>query len=223
MNARRGYALLEMVVAIAIFAVLAALAYGALDSVVRTRAGLDASAARLKALQLGVSAFERDLRAAFARPVRGLYGETLPALAGAAEGIELTHHQYASPVAGSARAALARTTWAVDGEVLVRSGWAALDRAPDSRPIRRELVADCTRLRLRYLDAGGGWRDAWPPRDGPESAPDRLPRAVEFRMTLRDAGEIRRVIELPDGSPARAPQPGAPGPPGQPPPPGAQP
>ena len=199
MNARRGYVLLELVVAIAIFAVLAVLAYGSLDSIVRTRAGLDEAGTRLRALQLGVSAFERDLRAATARPVRGLYGETLPALQGTAEALELTHHEYASPVAGSARAALARATWTLEGEVLVRSGWATLDRAPDARPLRRELLDDCTRLRLRYLDAGGAWRDAWPPRDGAESAPDRLPRAVEFRVVLRDAGEIRRVVELADG------------------------
>jgi general secretion pathway protein J len=206
MNARRGHVLLELVVAIAIFAVLAALAYGALDSVVRTRAGLDAATVRLKALQLGVSALERDLRAAIARPVRGPYGETRPALQGTAEAIELTHHQYASPVAGSTRAALGRATWTLDQESLVRSYWATLDRAPDARPILRELIDDCTGLRLRYLDAGGAWRDAWPARDGPDSAPDRLPRAVEFRIVLRDAGEFRRIVELPDGpAPPTAP------------------
>mgnify|MGYP003462655442 CR=1 FL=1 len=76
----RGFALFELLVAMAIFSVLAALAYGGLSSVARTRGELEASGARLKALQLGVAQIGRQLRQAAVRPVRGSYGESLPAL-----------------------------------------------------------------------------------------------------------------------------------------------
>ena len=48
------------------------------------------------------------------------------------------------------------------------------------------------------LDSGRTWRDEWPPRSGPDAAPDRLPRAVEFRFELGDLGPIQRLVELPD-------------------------
>ena len=60
----RGFALFELLVAMAIFSVLAALAYGGLSSVARTRGELEASGARLKALQLGVAQLGRQLRQA---------------------------------------------------------------------------------------------------------------------------------------------------------------
>jgi type II secretion system protein J len=62
------------------------------------------------------------------------------------------------------------------------------------------MLADVEALTLRYLDAGGGWRDEWPPRAGADARSDVLPRAVEFRLRLADLGEITRVVELPEGN-----------------------
>jgi hypothetical protein len=55
-----------------------------------------------------------------------------------------------------------------------------------------------TALRLRYLGADNAWRDRWPPSEGDDDTRAlELPRAVEFRITTADAGELRRVVELP--------------------------
>jgi general secretion pathway protein J len=194
---RRGFALFELLVALAIFSVLATMAYGGLSSVARTRAGLEASGARLKALQLGVAQLGRQLRQAAARPVRGSYGESLPAMVGTAATLELSHRDYASP-AQPQRAALMRSSWSLDQERVVRDDWPVLDRVGSTRAVRRVVLEDCTQLRLRYLDGGGEWRDQWPPRSGPDAAPDRLPRAVEFRFELADLGPIVRMVELAD-------------------------
>ena len=193
----RGFALFELLVAMAIFSVLAALGYGGLSSVARTRGELEASGARLKALQLGVAQIGRQLRQAAVRPVRGSYGESLPALSGTATTLELSHRDYASPVQPY-RAALMRSSWSLDQDRIVRDDWPVLDRAASTRPVRRVVLEDASLLRLRYLDSGRTWRDEWPPRSGPDAAPDRLPRAVEFRFELGDLGPIQRLVELPD-------------------------
>lgn len=191
----RGFSLLEVMVAVAIFAVIAVLAYGGLDAVTRARAQTAAAAQRLAALQFSVTTLEHDLREALPRPVRGAAGEQLPALVGTPSTLELTHAGFASPLT-EVSAMLARNAWSLGDDGLQRARWAVLDRAPDSRPIRRTVLEGATRLRLRYMARNGQWRDTWPPRDGPEAALDSLPRAVEFALDGDDFGHVERRVEL---------------------------
>ena len=95
----RGFTLLEVLVAVALFAVAAALAFGGLDALTRARSRLDAGNERLGRLQFAVGLLERDLRSAAARGVRDGYGAPLPALLGTRERVELTRHGHANALA----------------------------------------------------------------------------------------------------------------------------
>jgi general secretion pathway protein J len=197
---RRGFTLLELLVAVAVFAALAVAAWGGLASIARTRAALAARQDRFKAITRAVSALERDLRQAVDRPVRGNDGHPLPALAGTAASIEFSHLGFANPRA-EPRSHLQRVVYWLDGNTLRRGRYAVLDRAPNSVLVTDVLLSDTGDWRLRYLGCDGAWRDAWPPSELPPcagtSALDALPRAVEFRLVIADPGEIRRVVELP--------------------------
>lgn len=195
MSAVRGFSLLEVLVAVAIFAVLSVVAYGALDATIRARAQSNEAAARLAALQAAVLALERDLREAAPRPVRGAVGERLPALEGGPAGFEVTHAAFAS-LSSEPSARLARSGWALADGALTRARWPVLDRAPATRAALRPMLQGVATLRLRYLDAGGGWRESWPPRDGPDALPERLPRAVEFTLAGDDFGSVVRRVAL---------------------------
>jgi general secretion pathway protein J len=199
----RGFSLIELVVALAVFAALAAAAYGGLAGVARTRGVLVERQQRLAGIMRAVSSFERDLRQAVSRPVRGNgRGETVPALAGAADRIELTRLGFANPRA-EPRSNLERVGYGMDSHALQRARYAVLDRAPNSQPGVSVLVENVDALRLRYFGSDGVWRDNWPPKELPPGAPDGvaiselLPRAVEFRIDTADLGELRRVVELP--------------------------
>ena len=200
-----GFSLLELLVALAVFAALAAAAYGGLASVARTRGALAAEQDRFAAVMRTVSAFERDLRQAIARPVRGNNGMPLQALAGGSDAVELTRLGYANPLA-EPRSHLERVAWAVDRGVLRRGRWLVLDRAPDSAPQWRDLLADAGELRLRYLGCDATWRESWPPRESGcgDMTLASLPRAVEFRFAPKGLGEIRRIVELPSTMPVNA-------------------
>jgi general secretion pathway protein J len=212
MKRARGFSLIELVVALAVFAALAAAAYGGLAAIARTRGALAAQQDRFAAVTRAVSAMERDLRQTISRPVRGNNGADQPALFGRADSLELTRLGYANPLA-EPRSHLERVVYGVDRGGLRRGRYAVLDRAPDSAPIMRDLLARTRELRLRYYGSDGVWRDAWP---ADAQQPAALPRAVEFRFVLDDLGEIRRVVELPSTLPAAAAaatQDGAPPPP----------
>lgn len=200
-----GFSLIELLVAMAVFAALAAAAYGGLAQLARTRAALAAQQDRLAAVTRAVAALERDLRQAVSRSVLGNgRNDVLPALAGAPAGVELTRFGYANPRA-EPRSNLERVAYALDGEALRRGRYAVLDRVPDSVPATTVLLERVDGLRLRYLGCDGGWREAWPPSAPPDCGrviekSALLPRAVEFRFVLPDLGEIRRLVELPSSS-----------------------
>ena len=197
-----GFSLIELLVALAVFAALAAAAYGGLAEIARARGALAERQDRFAAMTRAVSTVERDLRQAVSRPVRGnARGEPLPALMGAADRIELTRLGFANPRA-EPRSNLERVAYVVDAGRLQRGRYAALDRAPGSVPATSALLDRVDALRLRYLGGDGIWRDAWPPAElsgvpaGTQPI-EWLPRAIEFRLDTRDMGQLRRVIELP--------------------------
>ncbi|MET0230176.1 MAG: type II secretion system minor pseudopilin GspJ [Rhodanobacteraceae bacterium] len=207
----RGFSLIELVVALAVFAALAAATYGGLASVARTRGELQAKQDRLAAIVRAVSIVERDLRQAVSRPIRGnARGEPVAALVGGADRIEVTRLGFANPRA-EPRSNLERVAYAVDETGLRRGRYAVLDRAPESAPAVSTLLGDVAGWRLRYLGVDGVWRSAWPPSEAPpgtEADVDPLallPRAIEFRLATRDTGELRRVVELPSAITSIAP------------------
>lgn len=191
-----GFSLLEVLVAVAVFAVVAVLAWGGLDTLARSRAHLAEQSASLTALQRAVGRLERDLRQAAVRPVRDVDGSVLPALRGGEGGVELTRYA-AGGGWQSAAPALERLAWRCRDGRLERWRWPVLDRAPNTRAeieTALERVHDC---RWRYFD-GFNRLDRWPPE---AAQTQRLPRAVELRFTREGEGEYRRLLELPDAGP----------------------
>ena len=131
----RGFSLIELLVALAVFAALAAAAYGGLAQIAQTRGALARQQDRFAEIVRAVSMLERDLRQAVSRPVRGRGREDhLPALAGTGDRIELTRIGFANPLA-EPRSNLERVAYAVDGQRLMRGRYAALDRPPDAAPV----------------------------------------------------------------------------------------
>jgi len=207
---RRGFSLVELLVALAVFAAMAAAAYGGLAEIARARGALAERQDRFAAAVRAVSAFERDLRQAVARPVRGNgRGEQIPAFVGSSDRIELTRMGFANPRA-EARSNLERIGYAVSDRKFQRGRYAVLDRAPGTTATATAMIDQVGALRLRYLGTDGVWRDAWPPTDlvaggsATNSPSTQLPRAVEFRLDLADLGELRRVVELPSSIPDSA-------------------
>lgn len=193
----RGFSLIEVLIALAIFSIIAAVAFISLSTLATTRAALDAERAKVEALALAVGALDRDLAQALARPVRGIGGQILPALAGAPSAIELSHAGFAT-LAASGSGLVRRSGYALVRGTLARTRFAMVDRADSSRPPDADLMLDAiTRLEFRYLDSSDVWQAQWPPPGGPDARIDALPRAVEYTVDGDGFGRIRRVVALP--------------------------
>ncbi|HTN31479.1 MAG TPA: type II secretion system minor pseudopilin GspJ [Pseudomonas sp.] len=199
MKAARGFTLLELLIAIALFALLGVGTYRLLDSVLRADAATRQQELRLRELSRGMAAFERDLRQLLARPVRAPYGDALAALLGEGrerQTLEFTRGGWRNPT-GIARSGLQRVRWEVRDGHWQRQYWQILDQAQDSQPRTQQVLEGVSGWRLRYLDRYGHWQESWP--DGvDEQSLNLLPRAVELSLEHRHYGVLRRLFHLPE-------------------------
>ena len=194
----RGFTLLELLVALAIFAVLATTTYAGLVNVLSQRAAVAQQAERLQALQRSYRLLGRELAQFAARGIRDSHGDYQPALqlGGPAPGLEFTHGGWFNPV-DRPRAVLQRVRYGLDQDRLLRFSWQVLDRAQDSAPLEQELLTQVRDLRVRLLDEHNEWHEQWPPATLlPGQPPPATPRAAEVILELDDLGELRWLFRL---------------------------
>ncbi|WP_373387942.1 type II secretion system minor pseudopilin GspJ [Pseudomonas alcaligenes] len=198
---QRGFTLLEVLIAIAIFALLAMATYRMLDSVLQTDRGQRQQEQRLRELTRAMAAFERDLLQVRLRPVRDPLGDLLPALRGSSGRdtlLEFTRSGWRNPL-GQPRATLQRVRWQLEGERWQRAYWTVLDQAQDSQPRVQQVLDGVRRFDLRFLDQEGRWLQDWPPANSAaDEALTQLPRAVVLVVEHRHYGELRRLWRLPE-------------------------
>ena len=202
---QRGFTLLEMLVALTVFALVSAMVYGGQTAVLKMKEGTERQALLLKQLQSAMLMLERDLSQHVPRPVRDEYGDARPALEVSDYGdyrISLSRAGWLNPL-GQPRSTLQRVAYGVADEKLWRYSWNTLDRAQGSEPYKVELLGHVRELSFRFLDGGGEWQESWPPLDGAlaggETPAAVVPLAVELTLELTDVGSFRRVIPLAEG------------------------
>jgi general secretion pathway protein J len=194
-----GFTLIEVLVAMAVFAVLSALAYMTLGQTLSNSEMLTERMDRLQAVQRTMSLLSTELLQAAPRSIRGDLGDTQPALIsdfGAAFALQLTHNGWPNS-AGVPRSTQQRTAYRIEDDELVRYHWNVLDRTASNIAVATVLLDNIESLTFRFLQQNGEWTEQWPPTSGqPSSDTNLLPRAVTIVLVLPDEGELTRVVEV---------------------------
>ena len=200
MNAR-GFTLMELLVAIVIFAIVSAIAMEGYNQLIRQSDIVDAGAARTRAVQSTMQRLNLDFSSLEPRPVRQPLGDGLqPALLAEERGgdrlAEFTHSGWSNP-AGVPRSTLQRVAYRIDDKKLIREYWLALDRTMTSEPESAVLLDRVNEVKFRFMDPNRSWHEQWPPLGySPTEAPWVRPIAVEITLDLEDWGELKRLIEV---------------------------
>lgn len=193
-----GFTLLEMVVAIGIFSIVAAISYASLNRFLDARDIISLRQAQLRSLQSAMTLMEQDMRFMVNRPVRDGFGDEEGALVSAGalelaagEIVRLTTSQPHPSLPAASQ--LRRVAWRlVDGE-LQRVTWAVLDRDQDSQEFVRTLVRSVDLATIQYLSYDGGQSLQ---SDSEWTNTNTLPVGVEFELTLRDGRQFRRLFAI---------------------------
>jgi general secretion pathway protein J len=184
-SAEHGFTLLELMVALLIFGMLAVAGVGLLrfsvDAQAATKTRLDALASERRIEMLIAS----DAAQAVPRVTRNEAGDPVQAFDGSPAGFELVRAGV-DPLEDQTRPALQKVAYRVEQGRLVRQTWPMLDGAqPDTPATLLDRVAAVT---LRYRSKEG-WREVWDP-----IRPDLLPRAIEMVVRPVQGPEMRYVF-----------------------------
>jgi len=194
----RGFTLLELLVVIAIFAVFSLMAYGGLDSVLKTRAQVEEALERTSTAQKAYLRLRDDFQQLRNRPARDGYGDLQPPLRTDNQGrIELTRGGWRNPLL-LPRPGLERVSYRLDGKKLKRESWRVLDQAQDSKPVELVLLDDVQEVRWRLLDKDRAWQERWPPESAERNSntPAPLPLAVELQIDSKHWGRLTFLFRL---------------------------
>jgi len=197
-----GFTLLELLVSLAIFALLATMAYSALNTVLNARKEVEQRAARLTELQTAFMVMERDIEEAVARPVRDDLGDEQAALKGGGVGtgvLTLTRTGWRNPL-GVARSDLQRVDYVFNKQQLLRASWSTLDRGPGNEPYAEVLIDGVSAVDVRFMGQDRQWVGYWPP-DSASNAQNQdavlMPQAIEISVDVNGWGRIVRLFRVP--------------------------
>lgn len=197
-----GLTLIELLVAVAIFSLLAALAYGGLVNVLESSRAVDEESQRLATLQRAFLRIGWDLEQAAPRPIRDAYGDQQPALHNRVDTYDGLRTVIELSVAGrrtlpgETRAGMQRISYVLRGDELLRLSWPVMDRAQDTVAHESTLLSGVEDLNLRYLTEQGEWITQWPQETESATPAPLLPRAIEVNMDLEHWGSLRRVFRV---------------------------
>ena len=196
---QRGFTLIEVLVALAVFGVLSALAYMTLGQTLSNADLLTERMDRLQAIQRTMNRLSTEFLQAAPRSVRADLGQYEPALQSSFASdfaLQITHGGWPNS-AGVPRSTQQRTAYRVEDEELVRYHWNVLDRTASNIPVATVLLDELESLTFRFLQTNGEWVDQWPPVNVQTSSnTTMLPRAVEITLVLPDEGELIRIVEV---------------------------
>ncbi len=199
----RGMTLLEILVAISIFALIGTASYRLLGTVTLTSSINESRMARLVATQTTMSVLGNDLMQLAARPVRE-GNRNLPAfMTGDVQYLfQYSRFGWSNPL-GAPRRDIQRVAWQIEWldeeqskPVLVRYYWPVLDRLDDTPRFRQPMLGGVSAVNLRVMDDKKRWHQTWPPkaREGENEANlDLVPRAVELKLQHPELGAITRI------------------------------
>ncbi len=186
-----GFTLIEILVALFIFAILSVMMADGLHRLITVQGETDKQASRLREIQFAMVRLNNDIALTIDRPITDAQGKTLPSFHGTPERLEFT--RTGGTEAANQQSILMRVAYEWHDNKLWRETWPTLDRAENTVSHKQFMLSDVTDCRLEYLDVKNEFHAGWPQQS---QLTQTLPRAVRITCTLNHLGKLSQTIAL---------------------------
>ncbi|KJY84098.1 general secretion pathway protein GspJ [Vibrio galatheae] len=189
----QGFTLIEVLVAIAIFASLSVGAYQVLNQVQRSNEISIERSERLKSLQRALVFLDNDFRQMALRQSRTNGEDPSPLLLqwqdylldSDAKGVLFTRAGWRNPSQQFPRGEVSKVGYRIKDKQLQRIWWRYVDTPAGQEGISMPLLDDVESFDMRFYD-GSEWQQNWETNLA-------LPQAVALSLELSDYGKIERI------------------------------
>jgi general secretion pathway protein J len=193
----QGFTLIEMVIAVAIFAVMMVIAFPGLTHIAKVGDQVGQSNRRLSELQFALTYLNRDWTQVSSRKILDQYGDEKPHIVIEDNSISFTHSGW-SNLLQQKRSELQRVQYLVKENQLIRQYWVSLDQATAEEPISTVLIDDVESFSVHLIDSSEQAIERWPLDEQEQQRVDK-PIALRVEIDVKQFGQVHRIMEIPEG------------------------
>lgn len=199
-NPQQGFTLIEVLIALFIFALLGTMAAIAFHSILKVHVAVAKRNKQIQKIELLTIMMQRDFSEIIDRSIINRDGHRLaPLLSLRPEEIEFTRAGLVNPESLEKRSQLARVGYLLKDNKLIRLTWTALDQPPDSKPLQRVLLNHVNDMQIEYIDDKGRRHETWPQAvSGADMSnqPSQLPIAIIMTLRLHGMGQLQMIYPI---------------------------
>ncbi len=202
----KGFTLIEVIVALSIFAVLSIIGYKGISSLIQTKERVQIEDDKWQQLILFFDRFELDIKQSVNRPIKSREDTVEPAWLArpsfAGEyGAQLVFSRFGDPEQAGFLMDSRRVGYRLHNGALELLIWPALDVAPNAKPEIFQVLPHVAQIAFNYLSDDGRWLNVWPEvvtasQTAISTTKPFAPAAVQLIIKLESGETVTRIFAL---------------------------
>lgn len=195
-----GYTLIEVMVALTLFAIIAVIASSVMFQAFDIRARVASQANQLNELQLAITILERDVTQLVPRAVHANDMRTFAAFIGTSQYVEFTRGGLVNPHATAKRSTLKRVAYLCKKRELIRRSWEVLDPLERHQYEDKILFSGLEECSFSYVSVFNQMMPEWHAFTIEQNQKiESLPSALQLTINPFRWGKVKLLFVIPGG------------------------
>lgn len=198
LNTIKGFTLIEILIALTIFAILATITSSTLYYAFNTRTRVNAQSEQLNRLQLAISIIQQDTTQIIERAIRGNEMHLFPFFVGMPDYVEFTRDGQVNPNSNEKRSTLKRIALVCQKDRLLRRTWFSLDSIDRNKYNDKELLNQLSECHFNYITQSSQVLTEWREQALTQNQKkEPMPKAIQLNISIKNWGKMNMLFIIP--------------------------
>lgn len=192
-----GFTLLEILIAITIFAILATMTSSIIYHTFTTQTIVKRQTKKLSQIQVAIALIQRDTQQIIARSIRNSPSHEYPRLVGKTHYLEFTRGGNIDPAGNPKISSLTRIAYLCQSDQLIRRSWSHLDTPNRQQHEDLVLLTHLNQCHFAYLTHRNEIVSQWQEITLNQRR-ESLPSAIQYTFDIKDKGTMSLLFIIPE-------------------------